>query len=319
LLSNNSRNGSAVQINQARIRRRHLTSGQKTLLLMAAPCLAALLLFSYLPLLGWAIAFFDYKPGYKLLDSQFTGFKYFILAFQDPEFAAVLRNTLAISFLGLLASPLAVVFAMFLNEMRIGKVKKFIQTTTTLPNFISWVLVYALCYIMFSTGDGMVNKLLLHLNWISAPLNPLANPDIVWLFQTGVLIWKTLGFTAIIYIASIAGIDQEQYDAAAVDGAGRFGKMLHITLPGIIPTFITLLLLNIGSLLSNGFEQFYLFNNGLVQSKIQVLDLYVYRIGISQNNYPMSTALGMTKTIVSIALLMTANFLSKKLRDQSIF
>lgn len=318
-MSNNSRNGSAVQINQARIRRRQLTSGQKTLLLMAAPCLAALLLFSYLPLLGWAIAFFDYKPGYKLLDSQFTGFKYFILAFRDPEFAAVLRNTLAISFLGLLASPLAVVFAMFLNEMRIGKVKKFIQTTTTLPNFISWVLVYALCYIMFSTGDGMVNKLLLQLNWISVPLNPLANPDIVWLFQTGVLIWKTLGFTAIIYIASIAGIDQDQYDAAAVDGAGRFGKMLHITLPGIIPTFITLLLLNIGSLLSNGFEQFYLFNNGLVQSKIQVLDLYVYRIGISQNNYPMSTALGMTKTIVSIALLMTANLISKKLRNQSIF
>ena len=106
---------------------------------------------------------------------------------------------------------------------------------------------------------------------------------------------------------------------ASVDGAGRFGKMWHITVPGLIPTFVTLLLLNIGSLLSNGFEQFYLFNNGLVQSKIQVLDLYVYRIGISQNNYPMSTALGMTKTLVSIALLMTANLISRKLRNQSIF
>lgn len=299
--------------------KRRLSSGQKTLLIMALPCVAALLLFSYLPLAGWAIAFFDYKPGLKLFDTTFAGFKYFKMAFDDSEMLSVLRNTLAMSFLGLLVSPLAAIFAIFLTEMRSKRLQKFIQTTTTLPNFISWVLVYAVCYFMLSSGDGIINKLLLNYGLINNPMNPLADPDIVWLFQTAITVWKNLGFAAIVYIASIVGIDQEQYDAAAVDGAGRFNKIVHITIPGLLPTFITLLLLNIGALLNNGFEQYYLFNNGLVQSKIQVLDLYVYRIGISQNNFPMSTAIGISKTLVSIALLMSANLLSKKLRDQSIF
>ncbi|MFD0716260.1 ABC transporter permease [Paenibacillus sp. GCM10027626] len=299
--------------------KRRLSSGQKTLIAMAVPCVIALVLFSYLPLLGWSIAFFHYKPGLRLFETGFAGFKYFRMAFNDPEILPVLRNTLMMSFMGLLVSPLAVIFAIFLQELRSKKLQKFIQTTTTLPNFISWVLVYAICYFMLSSGDGLVNKLLLQLHIIERPLNPLANPDIVWIFQTAISVWKGLGFAAIVYIAAIVGIDQDQYDAAAVDGAGRFGKIRHITVPGLIPTFITLLLLNIGSLLNNGFEQYYLFNNGLVQSNIQVLDLYVYRIGITQNNFPMSTAIGMTKTLVSIALLMTANTLSRKLRDQSIF
>ncbi|WP_247740888.1 sugar ABC transporter permease [Cohnella sp. LGH] len=300
-------------------RTRRSLSGRGTLLLMAVPCIAALALFSYLPLVGWAIAFFDYKPGLRLLDTEFVGFKYFKMALDNPEMLAVLRNTLAMSFLGLLASPLGVLFAIFLAEMRSRKLQRFIQTTTTLPNFVSWVLVYAVCYVMLSANDGIVNKVLLQLHLIDQPLNPLANPDIVWLFQTAIGIWKGLGFGAIVYIAAIVGIDQEQYDAAAVDGAGRFRKIWHITIPGLMPTFITLLLLSVGGVLNNGFEQYYLFQNGLVQEKIQVLDLYVYRVGIYMNNYPLSTAIGMAKTIVSVALLMSVNVLSRKLRDHSIF
>lgn len=300
-------------------RRRGTSSAKRTLLLMALPCAVALIVFSYLPLLGWAIAFFDYKPGLRLFETDFVGLKYFVMAFDDPEMLLVLRNTLVMSFLGLLASPLSVIFAVFLAEMRSKKLQKAIQTTTTLPHFVSWVLVYAVCYVMLSVSDGLVNKVLLGLHLISSPLNPLADPDIVWYLQTAIGIWKGLGFGAIIYIAAIVGIDQEQYDAAAVDGAGRFRRMWHITVPGLVPTFVTLLLLSIGGMLNNGFEQYYLFQNGLVQEKIQVLDLYVYRVGIYMNNYPMSTAIGMAKSIVSVALLMTANFLSKKMRGQSIF
>lgn len=298
--------------------KRRLSSGKRTLLFMTIPCIIFVALFAYLPLAGWVIAFFDYKPGLNLLNVPFVGLKYLIMAYKDTEMFPVLRNTLVLSFLGILSSPLAVVFAILLNEMRSKKIRKFVQTTTTLPNFISWVLVYALFYIIISSNDGMLNSVLLNLKIIDQPLSPLTNPDIVWPLQTAIGIWKNLGFGSIVYIAAITSIDPELYDAAFVDGAGRFRRIWHITIPGLIPTFITLLLLSIGNLLNTGFEQYYLFNNGLVQEKIQVLDLYVYRIGIYLNNYPMSTAIGISKTLVSGILLIFANWLSKRLRGQSI-
>lgn len=302
-----------------RLGKQRISTGQITLLLMAIPCVIALFLFHYLPLAGWLIAFMDYKPGIRLTETHFAGLKYFIMAFNDPELVSVLRNTLVLSFLGLLTSPLGMIFAIFLSEMRSRKLQKAIQTTTTFPHFVSWVLVYAIAYVFLSAGDGLLNKMLFKLHLISQPLNPLANPDIVWYLQTAIAIWKGLGFGAIIYLAAIAGIDQEQYDAAAVDGAGRWSRIWHITVPGLMPTYITLLLLSIGNLLNNGFEQYYLFNNGLVQEKIQVLDLYVYRIGITLNNFPMATAIGMAKTLVSVSLLLVANQFSKSVRGQKIF
>jgi len=154
---------------------------------------------------------------------------------------------------------------------------------------------------------------------IERPTNLLANPDAVWIFQTLILLWKEMGYTAILYFATIAGIDQELYDAASVDGAGRFQKMLHVTVPGLYATYITILVLLIGRMLSNGFEQYYLFFNPIIQEKIQVLDYYIYRVGIKQLDFPLSTALGMTKSLVSILLLTFANILSKKLKGSSIF
>lgn len=293
-------------------------SSKTTLFFMTVPCFILLVVFAYLPITGWIMAFFDYKPGLDIFKCSFSGLKYFKLAIFEPDLIPVLRNTLALSLLGILSSPLAAIFAMFLSEMRSKRFQKIIQTTTTFPNFISWVLVYSIAFTFFATGDGVINKLLMNWHIISEPKEVLGNSDITWFFQTAIGIWKGLGFGAIIYLAAITGIDTELYDAADVDGAGRFRKMLHITVPGLYPTYITLLILAIGGILSNGFEQYYLFSNPLVQDKIQVLDTYVYRIGIKQGDFPLSTALGMSKTLISVVLLTVANLISKRTRGTSI-
>ncbi len=295
------------------------TRGRWTLLGMAAPSLVLLLLFAYLPLIGWLLAFYDYKPGYDFFNLKFAGLKYVILAFSDGEILRILRNTLVMSGLNLLFSPLPMVFAIFLTEIRFKWIKKLIQTTTTLPYFISWVLVFALAYVMFNINDGLFNKLVVALGLSDKALDILGNEDIVWYFQTGIGIWKGLGFSAIVYVAAITGIDPELVDAAAVDGAGRYRRILHVVLPGLLPTYFVLLLLGIGNLLNNGFEQYYLFYNGLVANKIEVLDYYVYRMGIFLGNYPISTAIGMTKTLVSILLLTIANQSARVLLDRKLF
>jgi putative aldouronate transport system permease protein len=295
------------------------TKGRWTLAAMAAPSLVLLLLFAYLPLVGWLLAFFDYKPGYDFLKLHFAGLKYVVLAFSDGEILKILRNTLVMSGLNLLFSPLPMVFAIFLSEIRFKWIRKTIQTTTTLPNFISWVLVFALAYVMFNINDGLVNKLIVSIGLSDKSLDILGNEDIVWYFQTAIGIWKGLGFSAIVYVAAITGIDPEQVDAAAVDGAGRFRRIWHVVMPGLLPTYFVLLLLGIGNLLNNGFEQYYLFYNGLVANRIEVLDYYVYRMGIFLGNYPISTAIGMTKTLVSVLLLTIANRLSRTLLDRKLF
>lgn len=296
-------------------------SNKLILLLMALPFTAMVLLFSYVPLFGWIYAFFDYKPGIKLINTPFVGFKYFMMALDfrsGSELFIVLRNTLVLSFLGLAASPLPVAFAIFLSEMNNRFFKKFIQTVTTLPNFISWVIVYAVFFASFSIEDGFVNQMLLSFKLIKEPLNILANAEIAWFFQLGVGIWKGIGFGAIMYMAAIAGIDTELYDAVKVDGGGRYRKIMHIVVPGILPTFIVLLLLSVSNMLSNGFEQYYVFMNAIVKDKLQVFDYYVYRVGLTMNEYSLSTALGMFKTIVSVSLLFSVNWLSKRLRGESI-
>ena len=294
-----------------------LQSNRMVLMLMALPGFLFIILFAYVPLFGWSFSFFHYIPGIPLAKAPFVGFKYFKVAVSDPELLKVLRNTLAMSFLGILSSPLSIIFAIMLSETPGRRFKRIAQTTTTLPHFISWVLVYSVFFTFFS-AEGMINHLLMHLKIINTPTTLLANGNIAWFFQLGVGIWKGLGWGAIIYLAAITGIDMELYDAAAVDGAGRFRKIIHITVPGIAETYIVMLLLGIGSILSNGFEQYYVFYNPMVADKLQVLDYYLYRVGIQMNDYSLSTAMGMAKTIISIILLFTANFISKKVRGNSI-
>ena len=287
------------------------------LLLLALPFVIFVAAFSYVPLFGWAYAFTDYRVGMSLTEANFVGLENFLAIWQNRnEFFRVMRNTFALSFIGLIFSPLPMVFAIMINEVRSTKFKKFVQTVTTLPNFISWIVVFTLAFAMFSS-DGMVNNVIRAFGGTQT-INPLGDNDHAWMFQWALATWKTLGWSAIIYIASIAGIDQELYNAAQVDGANRFQQILHVTIPGLQPTFFVLLLLQISNILSNGFDQYFIFYNPLTADKLEVLDYYVYKIGVLTNNYPQSIALGMFKTIVSIVLLFSANGISKKLRGESI-
>ena len=288
------------------------------LTLMAVPFIIYVFAFSYVPLIGWILAFFDYKPGLSLWDCDFAGLYYFKIIFDDWEKVwSVLKNTLAMGAMLLICSPLPAVFAIFLSELKSTKFKKIVQTVTTIPNFISWVIIYALAFALFST-DGVVNNVLIGVGILQEPSNLLGNRDATWFLQTALNIWKTLGWNAIIYFAAIAGIDGELYDAASVDGAGRFQKILHITIPGITSTFFVLLLLQISNILALGIDQYLAFYNSMVADKITVLDLYVYRLGLVTQDYSYATAVGILKSVISIVLLFSANGLSKKIRGQSL-
>lgn len=288
------------------------------LVFMAAPFIVITFIFYYIPLFGWAYVFFDYKPGIPLAETPFVGLKFFRLALgPGSELYEVLKNTFALSFLALLTSPLPVALAILLSELKYRRLKKLVQTTTTLPYFISWMIVFSLAFALFSM-EGLVNQLLTTWSPGREPLNVLGNNAGAWYIQTAFLLWKTLGFNAIIYLAAISGIDLEQYDAAKVDGANRLQTIRHITVPGIMPTFVVLLLLSVSNLLSNGFEQFFVFYNPLVADKLNVLDYYIYRIGILQGDYAYATAIGVFKTLVSLVLLFSVNQLAKKIRGQAI-
>lgn len=222
------------------------------------------------------------------------------------------------SFLSILSSPLPVIFAICLMEMKTKRFRSLVQTLTTLPNFISWVLVYSIAWSIFSINDGFLNRFLMSANFISTEINFLASSNHVWLTMLGYSIWKTLGWNSIMYIAAITAIDSQQYEAAMVDGANRFQRIWHITVPGILPTYFVLLLLSIANFINNGMEQYYLFQNPMNKSAIEVLDLYVYNMGMVGQNISYSTAVGVLKSLVSVGLLFFANGMSKVVRKESI-
>ena len=293
-----------------------------TLLLLASPFLLFFLLFSYLPLLGWSLSFFQYRPGLTFETMEFVGLQYFrwMFTIDWTDVRRVLTNTLAMSGLLLLCTPLPMLLAILLNEVRSTKYKRFVQTFTTLPNFVSWVIIFSLAFALFST-DGMINTIFFSSGIIDEKIRILDNRDIVWRFQTLLNIWKGTGWSAIIYIAAIAGIDQEQYEAAIVDGAGRFQRVIYITLPGLMPTFFTLLLLNMGWLLSpgEGLNQYLNFYNAMVAPRIETLDYFVYRVGILSGAFSYATAVGMLRSIVSVLMLVIANYVSKAIRGTGLF
>ncbi len=291
------------------------------LFLLLLPFVALVFIFSYLPLWGWRYAFFDYKPGGSLSLEKFVGFKWFTFIFETPatgrDLLRALRNTLAMSGLGIATSWFAMVFAIFLSEMKSVRARRFVQTLTTIPNFISWVLVYAVAFCIFST-DGFVSSLMVNSGIWAEGQNMLMGSEHIWLKMLGWGIWKGLGWGAIMYLAAITGIDQQLYEAATVDGAGRFQKMWHITVPELIPTYMVLLLLSIAGILNNGMEQYLVFENATNTQAITVLDLYVFKLGIGQGLIPLSTVVGMVKSIVSVCLLFAANSISKIIRGTSI-
>lgn len=246
------------------------------------------------------------------------GLANFRYAFGDPYILTVIFNTLMISVLGLLGLPLAGMTAILLSEVRGKKFKKTVQTAITIPNFISWIIIYSLMFSLFS-NDGLLTMLFRQLRGnADSTVTLLTNPKTARLFMVSLQIWKTVGYNSIIFFAAITGIDSQLYDAASVDGAGRWQKIRHITIPGILPTLITLLIISVGAILNNGFEQYYVFVNPMIQKNIEVLDYYVYRIGMLNNDIPASTAVSMVKTFISVILVFSVNRLSRKTLDQSI-
>ncbi len=291
------------------------------LFLMFLPFAALAFIFCYMPLFGWRYGFFDYQAGGSLSMDNFVGFKWFIYLFDNPaikkDIVRVLRNTLAMSGLGIATSWIAMAFAIFLSEIKCNWFRKFVQTFTTIPNFISWVLVYAIAYAIFST-DGFLNGFLTMISGEQHATNYLMGDDGTWFKMLAWGLWKGTGWSAIIYIAAISGIDVQLYEAATVDGAGRFQKMWYITLPGLLPTYCVLLLMSIAGILSNGMDQYLVFETAQNANTIEVLDLYTYKLGISGGLIPLSTVVGMVKTIVSVVLLFAANGISKLIRGESI-
>lgn len=290
-----------------------------TLLLMTVPLFILALVFNYAPIWGWSIAFVDYSPGVSIFSSKFVGLDNFARFFEAGSlFLPVLRNTFALSFLQMLMTPVPIILALMMTEIRNNNYKKTIQTVTSFPNFISWIIVYSVFFSFLSVEDGMLNHLLLNLNLIKESTDILANPHLAWILQTFASVWKSAGWTAIIYLAAIAGIDKELYDAAEVDGAGRIKRIMHVTIPGIMPTYSVILVLTVGGLINTGFDQYYVFNNALVHDMINVLDTYTYRLGLQQFDFSYATAVGIFKTLVSVVLLFIANFTSKIVSGKTI-
>ena len=291
------------------------------LFLLLMPFVVLAFVFCYLPLFGWRYAFFDYKVGDSLSMENFAGFKWFRELVKNDatvkDIVRVMKNTLAMSGLGIATSWLPMAFAIFLCEMKNLKFRRFVQTFTTIPNFVSWVLVYAIAFCIFST-DGFVSSLMMNLGIWDQGVNMLMGDNHTWLKMLAWGLWKGIGWSAIIYIAAISGIDRQLYEAATVDGAGRFQKIWNITVPGLIPTFCVLLLMSIANILSNGMDQYLVFKNSTNTSSIMVLDLYVYTLGIGKGMIPLSTVIGMLKSIISVILLFAANSVSKLIRGESI-
>lgn len=285
------------------------------LLLILLPLMVLVVLFHYVPLGGWVLSLFEYKPGYPLSQDQFVGLKFFKMILTKSATRRVLTNTLIFSSLDFLTLPLPMLLAILLNEIKSNRFRKAAQVVTTLPHFISWIIVYSLAFALFSS-EGLLNQLLISMGMDTQ--NILTDRHAVYWFQTLISIWKSLGWNAIIYIAAIAGIDQELYEAATVDGAGKFRCALHVTVPGLMPTFIVLMLLRISNFINSGIDQYFVFQNNIIANNIEVLDLYVYTVGLKKQDYSYAIAAGIMKSFISITLLFMANFTAKKVRGESI-
>lgn len=292
---------------------------QRVLLIWSAIIVVYGFIFYYLPLGGWIMAFQDYKPARGIFHSKFIGFDKFKLLFSDVEFLKVIRNTLAMGVLNLVVTfVMAILFAILLNEIRLKYSKKVIQTVSYLPHFLSWIIVCGILHDSLS-GTGIINEVLVNLHIINQPINFFAHPGYFWPIVAFANVWKETGWNAIIYLSAITAIDPSLYEAASIDGASRWQKIKYVTLPGIKPTIIILLLMNVGNVLNAGFEIQYILGNGLVSEVSQTIDIYVLKWGLSQGDYALGTAAGIFKSVVSIALIVIANQIAKRNGEERLY
>ncbi len=296
----------------------NLIKSQRQLIYMSVPLLAYIVLFAYVPVWGWTMAFQDYKPALDFSEQKWVGFKHFKFLFEDDNFLRVLRNTLGMSIINLvLGFVTAIILALLLNEIKKVFWKRTVQTISYLPHFLSWIIVTGIVATSLAS-DGIVNDLLIKLHLIDEPILWLSEGKYFWGVVGASHVWKEVGWNTIIYLAAMASIDPALYEAADMDGASRYRKMLHVTLPGIKPTIVILLIMSIGHILEAGFEVQYLLGNGLVVDWAETIDIFVLKYGIAQGNYSLATAGGIFKTAVSVIMLLIANWTAKRLGEERL-
>jgi putative aldouronate transport system permease protein len=285
---------------------------------MSAPFVLWLVIFRYIPLTGWLMAFQDYKPHLGFLGQKWAGLKNFRDLFKAAMFYNALRNTLAMSLMGLVFGfTTSISFAILLNELRFLGFKRFSQTVSYLPHFVSWVIV-ANIVTSFLAPSGPINEALVKWGILKEPFNFMIKQDLFWWVVVISDIWKETGWNAIIYLAAMTGIDVAIYEAAEIDGVNRFQRILYVTLPGIRSTIVILLIMNVGHLINIGFEKQFLLGNSVVAQKALVLDKYALDYGIGLFRYSFGTAIGIFKSVVSIVLLFVANSLARRVGDERL-
>jgi len=288
--------------------------------LLALPLLY-LLIFKYIPMVYIQIAFKKYsivESVWKLPLAGNHGFEYFIKAFKSKDFILALRNTVGLNLLDLVIGfPAPIIFALILNELCFKRFKKVVQTIAYMPHFLSWVIIYGLALQLFAPSTGFVNMILNNLGMESIPF---LNESRHWVATyAGLGVWQNFGWGSIVYLAAIAGISPELYEAASVDGAGRFKKMWHITLPGIKPTIVVLLVMNLGNILGSNFDRPFALRNNLVMDVADVISTYVYKVGIKGLQFSLTTAVGLFQSVVGVFFLLMANWISRKLGERGIW
>lgn len=292
---------------------------QRYLQLMVIPGLIWMFIFNYIPMAGIVIAFKKYKITKSIWEAPWVGLQYFRDFFQDTNFVNIMVNTLGISVLKLMIGfPLPILFALLLNEIRSHKFKKITQTISYLPHFLSWVVLGGIM-ITWLSDTGVINDLLVKFKILEAPVYFLGEEKYFWWVALISDSWKELGWSAIIYLAAIAGVDQQMYEAATVDGATKLQKIWAITLPSIAGTIAIMLILQISGLLNANFDQIMILKNQVNIGRSQVIDTYVYQLGMQNGSYSYATAVGLFKSIVALLLLFIANTSSKKMLGRSLY
>jgi len=294
---------------------------QYQLFLMLAPAVAWLVIFQFIPLWGWHMAFVEYKLGKPIFEQQFVGLRYFFDLFQDFRFYNALKNTVIMSFLQICINGfiMPIAFAVMLNEIRFMKFKRVVQSVSYLPHFVSWAVVAGIVIQSLSPSTGIINEILMALRIIDQPINFLAQESYFYGIITVSGLWKSMGWSSIIYIAAITGIDQELYEAAQADGASRLKKIWHITLPSIQPTIIIMFIIGIAGLIGTGFEAQLLLRNSLTMEKAEVLTLYALKYGIGMLRFSFGTAVGIFVSVISVSLVLITNAFFRRFSDSSLF
>ena len=311
---------SAVRVSKRKSRLCAKMRREKWLLLMLLPALLCILFFNYIPLSGWYIAFSEYKLGGSLFAGEFVGLKYFIKIFSESsDLVYLVRNTLTMNGVTILLNiSVALCLAILLKEIRWKPGAKIIQTVTFFPYFVSWVIAYAIVWSLLAVNSGAINQFLVRMGILEKGINVLGDPQYSWQLIILLNLWKFTGYNTIIFLSSIAGIPSEQYEAAELDGAGRFQKIRYVTLPNLMPTAAVLLIMNAGWILSSNLEQFFIFSNSTNWSKMEVLDMYIYKFGLSMLDFPYATAMTIIKTALSILLLLFVNWLTKRMNKTAV-